>query len=109
MSAQATKAQWQESSLLDLTAGTEAAFMGIVADVPTGALFTVNDIRHRLDAADVPARARGGLFHRACARGLIRAVDITVYGQRFPRTRPSTGKSAHYAQVRLYRRTGASP
>jgi hypothetical protein len=95
---------WQESSLTDLTEETERAFFGVIESIPVGRRFSVNDLRHRLDAMDVPDKQRGGLFNRALAAGLIVAVTASAWGVDYPVRIPSTGSTAHNATVRVYRR-----
>jgi len=103
-----SKADYQRASLIDLLDGHAAVFTRVVEEMPPGTRFSINDIRDRLDAAGVPAGARGGLFAGACAAHLIRACEFTVYGRRFPQYVPSTGESAHTARVRVYRRVDPS-
>lgn len=101
-----TSVQWQESSLLDLTEDAESAFMALVESIPPGRRFSVNDVRHRLDAMGLPDKQRGGLFNRALAAGLIEAVTVNSWGIDYPVRVPSTGPKAHNATVRVYRRVG---
>ncbi|HUX72034.1 MAG TPA: hypothetical protein VMV41_16060, partial [Cellulomonadaceae bacterium] len=102
----ATARQWQDASLLDLTTETVVAFLAIITSIPAGRRFTVNDLRSRLDAADVPARQRGGLFNRALAAGLIEAVKVSAWGVDYDVRVASTSEKTHRATVRVYRRTG---
>ncbi len=104
-----TSAPWQEISLIELSEDTEAAFMTVIASVPVGRKFTVNDVRRRLDAAEVPAGQRGGLFNRAIAAGLILPVKVSAWGVDYDVRVPSTGETAHAATVRVYRRIGVEP
>lgn len=101
--------QWQESSLIELTQGPEQAFMTVVSSIPPGRRFTVNDIRGRLDAAEIPADQRGALFNRAIAAGLIHKVTVSAWGIDYPVRVRSTGSTAHSATVRVYRRTEPPP
>ena len=102
----ATARQWQDASLLDLTTETVVAFLAIITSIPPGRRFTVNDLRSRLDAADIPARQRGGLFNRAIAAGLIEAVKVSAWGVDYDVRVASTSAKTHRATVRVYRRTG---
>lgn len=100
---------WRDPQLIDLTGEPAEVFLRVLSEVPHGTVFSVNDVRDRLDAAGVPERLRGGLFSAACSLGVIRALDITVYGRRFERRVPSTGRTAKRATVREYRRTDVPP
>lgn len=102
-----TAQQWQEASLLDLTDEVDGAFAAIIASIPPGRRFTVNDLRSRLDAADIPPRQRGGLFNRAIAAHQIEAVTVSAWGVDYDVRVPSTGGTANRATVRVYRRTGS--
>lgn len=103
--ARETKTHWQEVTLEDAVRDGDAEdFMRIIADLPTGTEFTVNEIRDQLDAASIPPRARGGLFYGAGKAGLIAPVTVTVSGREVPVFVPSTGQSANAAMVRVYRR-----
>lgn len=82
--------------------------MGVIESIPSGRRFTVNDLRDRLDAANIPASARGGLFARASRLGLIEPVRITAWGVTADVYVASTGDTAHAATVRVYRRRGAA-
>ncbi|MEN1976874.1 hypothetical protein [Cellulomonas olei] len=98
---------WTETSLLDLAGRTATArFLSVVESIPPRTRFTVNDIRHRLDAADVPERLRGGLMHAAKMAGLIESVTVSAWGQDYEVRVRSTGETAHRATVRVYRRLG---
>lgn len=98
---------WQELALTDLEEDVAEAFAAIVSSVPEGRRFSVNDVRHRLDAAGVPERQRAGLFLRARHAGLIEPVVFEQWGVRTPYRVPSTGTSAHRAHVQVYRRLPA--
>lgn len=96
---------WQASTLLDFTEATPAQrFMRIIAELPPRTRFTVNDLRDRLDAAEVPNRKRGGLMFAAEQARLIEAVTVSAWGVDYPVRVPSTGSSAKRATVRVYRR-----
>lgn len=96
----------QQASLFDVDV---EVFMGIVRGVRPGAEFTVNDLRHKLDAAAIPVRARGGLFSAATKAGLCAPAVVHVDGVTYPKTVPSTGESANAARVRVYVRAGEDP
>jgi hypothetical protein len=96
---------WQESTLLDFTEDTPAQrFMRMITELPPRTRFTVNDLRDRLDAAEVPNRLRGGLMSAAVAAHLIEAVTVAAWNVDYPVRVPSTGLSAKRATVRVYRR-----
>jgi hypothetical protein len=99
-----TSTDWQETSLLDLAHDTLEAFTQIVESIPAGRTFTVNDLRDRLDAADVPPAQRGALFTNACRAELIEPVRLTAWGRTTDVYVASSGTTAHKARVRLYRR-----
>jgi hypothetical protein len=92
------KTEGQALSVAPLSPDAHAAFERIIGNAPK--LFSVNDIRERLDIAQIPDRARGGLFARAVAAGLI--APYCPAG--FPARVQSTGPSAHRATVVLYQR-----
>lgn len=101
------KTHGQEQSLLALPEVAHETFLRIVDSVAPGAEISVNTLRPRLDAAEVPERARGGLFFAATKAGLLEPAFVEADGARFPKLQPSTGPSAHRAHVRVYRRTTA--
>jgi hypothetical protein len=73
-------------------------FCRILQRCSLGSHVTVNALRDDLDAAQIPATARGGLFSQAVNAGYLEPVrmfggDIFV---------ASTGNTAHRASVRLY-------
>ena len=105
----AAKDQGQQLSIDDLLADDVDAFLAVIEAVRPGAEFTVNDVRAALDEAAVPDKARGGLFAKAAKAGLIRPAVVHVDGQAYPKTVPSSGRSANAARVRVYVRTGSSP
>ncbi|MFD6178086.1 MULTISPECIES: hypothetical protein [unclassified Isoptericola] len=90
-------------SMKGVTPEQVAAGLAAIASVRPGTEFSVNLVRHQLDAVHFPHRARAGLFARACADRLIEPVYYP--GTRDPRREPSTGFTAHHALVKLYRRT----
>lgn len=103
--ARQTKQAWQEVTLEEAVRdGYAEDFMRIIADLPPGTEFTVNEVRAQLDAAGIPPRVRGGLFYGAGKAGLIAPVTVTVAGREVPVFVPSTGQTANAAMVRLYRR-----
>ncbi len=105
---QDAKVVGQEQSLLDLPEVSTATFLHIVESVPPGAEVSVNTLRERLDASQVPERARGALFAAAMCAGLLERVHLVdVAGRSTPYRVPSTGYSAHRAPVQVYRRTAA--
>ena len=96
------KAAGQMASLFGQSDQTRADFEAILALAPIE--FSSNDIRDRLDWADIPESARGGLFSAAIKAGLI-VRKMTVDG--YPARIPSTGPSAHSAFVQIYVRRAA--
>lgn len=104
----AAKHEGQMLSLLDLLDDPAEAFMDLVTVIPVGTEFSVNRIRSKLDAHDVPNKARAGLFARACKAGLIEPVTVTVGAREVAVKEPSTGTSAHAAHVQVYRRVDSS-
>lgn len=103
------KVQGQQDSLLDLLQDHAAAFFDVMRSIPPGTVLSINDIRGSLDAAGIPAAARGGMFAKAVKAGLLEPEVIEHAGHRIPVTVPSTGASAHAATVRVYRRVGGEP
>lgn len=84
---------------------TRAAFERVIASMPVGCLFTIEDVRDLLSAAGVPADSRRGrLFTQARQAGLIEPATTIVAGQQWYLSRPSTGESAKGAKVLAYRR-----
>lgn len=82
------------------------AFFAILRTFPVGQLLSVNDLRLRLDGAEIPDSARGGLFAGAVKAGLLEPSMLPDgLGGAVPHRIPSTGTSAHKATVRVYRRT----
>jgi hypothetical protein len=99
---------WQESTLLDLTGTPAQRFMRIITDIPPRSRFTVNDLRPRLDAAEIPNRQRGRLMLAAQAAQLIEPVTVSAWGQDYDVRVRSTGASAKRATVRVFRRLGSA-
>ena len=93
------KSAGQQMSLWCQSDQTRADFEAILALAPIE--FSSNDIRQRMEWADIPESARGGLFNMALKAGLI-VKKMTVDG--YPARIPSTGTSAHAARrMRLTR------
>lgn len=105
LTAEELKVEGQEQSLFDVDAEQVGSFLNVIAQVPTGTLFSVNRVRSRLDELDVPEKARAGLFRRAIAARLIVPVYTDTPLGRQQITEPSTGETAHHAHVRVYTRT----
>ncbi|SDG21370.1 hypothetical protein SAMN04487781_4028 [Cellulosimicrobium cellulans] len=99
------KTTGQEQSLLALPQVSHETFLRIVDSVPAGTEVSVNTLRSRLDAAEVPERARGGLFSKATKARLLEPVWVGDGDDRTPKTAASSGPTAHLARVRVYRRT----
>lgn len=99
------RVEGQEASIFDLPELVEASFFEAVRAVPPGERVSVNRLRSRLDAHEVPAGARGGLFARAVKEGWLEPLFVESGGIRVQAREPSTGTSARTATVRLYRRT----
>jgi hypothetical protein len=97
---------WQDSTLLDLTGTAAQRFMRVIEEIPARTRFTINDIRPRLDDAEVPNDLRGGLIHAAKEAGLIEPVTVSAWGVDYDVRVRSTGTSARSATVRVYRRLG---
>ena len=100
------KREGQDRSQLQLTPEQARDLMLTIDRRPAGIELSANDLRPRLDHLGVPERARGGLFGRAVAAGLLEPVMLRLYGGgETPKRIPSTGRSAHAAHVLVYRRT----
>lgn len=97
----------EQLSLLALTDQTHRDFDRVLRSWPLDAPFTVNDLRDRLDAADIPEKARGVLFNAACRRGVIERATVEVDGMTFLLSRPSSGESAKGHPIAVYRRRAA--
>lgn len=102
------KREGQERSRLRLTAEQETAFLDLVRELPAGTDFSVNLLRSRLDEHGIPDTSRGVLFRLALSLELIEPLTIRAGSWEAPVTEPSTGRSAHLAKVRVYRRTASS-
>ncbi|MEE6273492.1 hypothetical protein V2J56_09050 [Georgenia sp. MJ206] len=104
--AQRLKTEGQQLSLGVLTEDDVAEFDRVIASYPVGRVLSSNTVRPQLDALSIPDSARGGLFHRAIARGLLaRATVAGPDGVEYDRFERSSGRSAHNARVRVYVRT----
>lgn len=90
-----------------LTDETSRSFRRILRSIEPGRRLTANSIRDLLNAADIPEPARGGLFTKAAAAGLIRVVTVEWDGQRCPVYVKSDGETAHGSRILLYERTAA--
>lgn len=108
MTALDLKREGQERSLLAVVDDQVEAFLDLVRVLEPGTDFSVNLLRAKLDAYEIPNSARAGLFAKAVALDLIEPLYVTAGPYRVQLTEPSTGRSAHHASVRLYRRTTAS-
>ena len=93
------KAEGQMRSLFAVSDTTRQDFERILSLAPIE--FSSNDIRERLDLAQIPESTRGGLFNAALKAGWI-VKKMTSDG--YPARIPSTGTSAHAAYVQVYRR-----
>ena len=98
------RAEGQSRSLFSLSEDTWDTFEAIIRTVTPGTHLHVNGLRELLDIADIPPKARGGLFSGAVKAGLIKPV-FTADG--YEVRVPSSGESAHCATVRLYVRCAA--
>ncbi len=98
----------QDASLSSIDPDDLAAFLDHLAVLPAGTDVSVNTLRTWLDAVEVPARARGGLFRVAVAEGLIVPLVISDGTYTVPVRVQSTGPSARHAYVQVYRRVESS-
>ena len=99
MNGQELKEQGQSRSVATLSTETWDAFSAILEMYSAGTRLSVNDVRVWLDIAQIPEKARGGLFAGAVKSGLLSPVT-TEDG--FEVRVKSTGLSAHRATCRLY-------
>lgn len=104
----AAKREGQMASLLDLLEDPVEMFLDLVRALPAGHEFSVNLLRTRLDEYGVPEKSRAGLFAKACGLGLITPLTLASGDRAVAVTEPSTGRSAHAAHVRVYRRSTTS-
>ena len=101
----ALKVEGQALASRRATPAHRAAFVAAVRAIPVGRLFTVNDLRARLDDAGVPPAARASLMAAVVRDGLAeRAVEVRD-GVVYELKRPSSGRSARGADVSAWRRT----
>jgi len=89
----------QMRSLFAVSDTTRQDFERILTLAPIE--FSSNDIRERLDLAQIPEVCRGGLFSAAIKAGLI-VRKMTADGP--PWRIPSTDPKTHGAYVQVYRR-----
>ena len=102
----AEKQAGQRDSARAVTDEQREAFLDVIRAVPVGRTVSINDVRHHLDAAHIPAAARGALFAAAVKLGLLGQYYTAVAGLgEVPVRVPSTGRSAHRAHVQVYQRT----
>lgn len=94
-----------DASVLDFTEVATETFLSVIRRLPAGERFSVNTLRSRLDALEVPPVKRGRLFARAVELGLATPLIVEAGGVRVHAREPSTGDSANGATVRLYERT----
>lgn len=110
---QTLKTNGQALAGRSLTTEHRALFRSLVVAMPVGAQFSINDLRGQLDAAAVPETPRATLFAAAAREGLIEQVlfDDGSGDEYSPKTRRSTGRSAHRARVNVWQRIApeASP
>lgn len=104
----AAKREGQVLSLLDLLEDPVEMFLDLIRALPLGHEFSVNLLRSQLDDYSIPDKSRAGLFSKACSLGLIVPLNLISGDREVAVTEPSTGRSAHAAHVRVYRRV-ASP
>lgn len=102
--AQALKTEGVARSGSRLTDEHREAFRAVVVAIEPGVRFSINDVRDRLDDAEIPPSARAHLFYAATKAGLIAPVLFTAHGQSVPHLVRSTGRSAHNARVNVYER-----
>lgn len=98
----------QEASLKGVRPDQLRAILDYLAALPAGSDVSVNDLRTWLDQEDIPPRARGGLFRRASASGLLVQLVISDGRYSVPVRVQSTGASAKRAYVQVYRRVDSS-
>ncbi|MFD6094006.1 hypothetical protein ACFWGN_17970 [Oerskovia sp. NPDC060338] len=102
---QALKTTGQALAARALTPEHRALFRSLVVALPVGAQFSINDLRAQLDDANVPEAPRATLFAAAAREGLIEQVLFDDGDEEYsPKTRRSTGRSAHRARVNVWQR-----
>ena len=94
------KAAGKMASLFAVSDTTRQDFERILTLAPIE--FSSNDIRERLDLAQIPEVCRGGLFNAALKAGWI-VKKVTAEG--IPWRIPSTAPKTHAAYVQCYIRT----
>ena len=70
-------------------------FLSCLESVPVGHHVSSNVLRSLMAQAEIPEKARGGLFSMAVRNGHLRLLSFE----------PSTGTTARKSVVRIYRRT----
>lgn len=103
------KRDGQQQSLWDVTRPEIEDMRDAVLMIAPGALFTVNDLRARLDRAGVRKKVRAALLRSCVGEGLCRPEMVELNGETYQIRIPSTGKSAHAATVVVYRRFVPTP
>lgn len=102
------KAEGLDASEATASAWAERIVYEAIVAIAPGQPLSMNDLREKLDDADVPAKPRPGLMRAACRDGLLVPYMIDVAGQTVQASIPSTGASASGAYVKVYRRTSAT-
>lgn len=98
---------WAVPTVLDMVGTATERFYRILADIPPRTRFTVNDLRERLDAADIPARQRGALMRAATISGLIAPLTVSAWGVDYEVRAKSSHTASKQDTVRVFRRVGA--
>lgn len=103
---QTLKTDGQALAGRSLTSEHRTLFRSLVVALPIGTQFSINDLRTELDEAAVPEMPRATLFAAAAREGLIEQVlfDDGSGDEYSPKTRRSTGRSAHRARVNVWQR-----
>ena len=81
----------------DMNPSRWQAFLRLLETIPAGHHASSNVLRDLMATADIPEKSRGGLFAQAVKNGYLRPV-----GSRYE---ASSGRTAHRAPVRIYKRT----
>jgi hypothetical protein len=95
---------WAVPTVLDLDGTSTERFYRIVEEIPPRTRFTVNDLRERLDAADIPTAQRGALMRAATISGLIAAVTVSAWGVDYEVRAKSSHTASKQDTVRVFRR-----